>query len=88
MSKYYVIGGQYEFYNYGGSDTILGAKRLAKKNIEYWDNWQGWHIPKIYRGVDCSLLENFYGEQIIPTHSATPFAVHNGKKWVMNMEED
>ncbi len=87
MSKYYVIGGQYEFFNHGGSDTILGAKRLAKKNMEYWDNHQGWHIPKIFRSEDCCLLKNFYGEQIIPTHSAEPIAYHDGKKWIMNKED-
>ena len=36
--NYYVIGGQYETYCYGGTPTLIGAKRLATKNMEYWDN--------------------------------------------------
>ena len=28
---YYVIGGQYEACTYGGTPTLLGAKRLAGK---------------------------------------------------------
>jgi len=50
--NYYVIGGQYEYFCYGGTPTIIGAKRLANKNREYWDNWQGWHTPSIYAAED------------------------------------
>ena len=39
--NYYVIGGQYVSYCYGGTPTLIGAKRLASKSAEYWDNWQG-----------------------------------------------
>ena len=46
--RFYVIGGQYERVCYGGTPTLLGAKRLASKHEEYWDNWQGWHKPDIY----------------------------------------
>ena len=28
---YYVIGGQYEYCCYGGTPTLIGAKRLATK---------------------------------------------------------
>lgn len=49
---YYVIGGQYEYCCYGGTPTLIGAKRLATKCTEYWDNWQGWHKPSIYRAED------------------------------------
>ena len=60
--KYYVIGGQYRSYCYGGTPTLLGAKRLANKNFEYWDNWQGWHKPKIYRAEDTfEFFDSFYG---------------------------
>lgn len=55
--KYYVIGGQYIYHCYGGTPSIIGAKRLANKNAEYWDNWQGWHIPKIYRAEDTKEIE-------------------------------
>ena len=37
-NNYYVIGGQYEIICYGGTPTLIGAKRLATKNEEYWDN--------------------------------------------------
>lgn len=57
-NNYYVIGGQYESYCYGGAPTLIGAKRLANKNREYWDNWQGWHTPQIYRAEDTKLIES------------------------------
>ena len=55
-NNYYVIGGQYESICYGGCNTLLGAKRLANKNIEYWDNWQGWHKANIYRAEDTTVI--------------------------------
>ena len=45
MKKYQVIGGQYESSWIGESDSLHGAKILATRNMEYWDNWQGWHKP-------------------------------------------
>lgn len=56
--NYYVIGGQYESCCYGGTPTLIGAKRLATKNEEYWDNWQGWHKPAIYKAEDTELVES------------------------------
>ena len=56
--KYYVIGGQYETCCYGGTPTLLGAKRLATLRTEYWDNWQGWHKPAIYRAEDTEEVES------------------------------
>ena len=55
-NMYSVIGGQYERYWYGDTPTLIGAKRLANKNCEYWDNWQGWHTPRIYRIEDTELI--------------------------------
>ena len=52
MKKYQVIGGQYESKWYGESDTLRGAKCIATRHEEYWDNWQGWHKPAIYASVD------------------------------------
>ena len=57
-NNYYVIGGQYERYCYGGTPTLIGAKRLATKSKEYWDNWQGWHTPAIYRTEDTQVVES------------------------------
>lgn len=54
--NYYVIGGQYESCCYGGTPTLIGAKRLATKNMEYWDNWQGWHKPKVYKAEDTEII--------------------------------
>lgn len=58
MKKYQVIGGQYESKWYGESDSLHGAKIIAGKNKEYWDNWQGWHTPNIYRAEDVLELES------------------------------
>lgn len=57
MKKYQVIGGQYEPHWYGESDSLRGAKIIAGKHKEYWDNWQGWHTPCIYRAEDCKVIE-------------------------------
>lgn len=40
MKKYIVIGGQYQQCYYGESDSIRGAKQIASRHLEYWDNWQ------------------------------------------------
>lgn len=56
--NYYVIGGQYETVCYGGTPTLIGAKRLATKNEEYWDNWQGWHKPRVYCAEDTEVIES------------------------------
>ena len=55
--NFYVIGGQYESCCYGGAPTLIGAKRLANKNEEFWDNWQGWHTPRIYHADDTVEIE-------------------------------
>ena len=77
--NYYVIGGQYEDYCYGGTPTLIGSKRLATKSMEYWDNWQGWHKPRIYRAEDTKIITthgwvSYYdGEEIrIPKDFAEP----------------
>ena len=76
MNNYYVIGGQYQFYSYGGTPTLLGAKRLANKHVEYWDNWQGWHTPSIYRAEDTYVAAN--GERY-PAMWAAPVDWRTGK---------
>lgn len=68
-NNYYVIGGQYYYHCYGGTPTLLGAKRLANKKQEYWDNWQGWHTPAIYRAEDT--IVNGEGNRV-PKEFATP----------------
>lgn len=83
--NYYVIGGQYAQYCYGGAETLLGAKRLAAKHEEYWDNWQGWHRPSIYAAEDCVLADTqFGGEQMIHKREALPVAEYDMdcKRWV------
>lgn len=77
--NYYVIGGQYDKYNHGGTPTLLGAKRLANKCQEQWDNYQGLHTPGIYRAEDCELKQNFYGEQMLPKADAYPINWETGK---------
>ena len=56
MKKYQVIGGQYESCWIGESDSLHGAKILATRKMEYWDNWQGWHKPCIYR---AEIVESY-----------------------------
>ena len=68
--NYYVIGGQYESICYGGTPTLIGAKRLATKNEEYWDNWQGWHKPRIYQAEDTEVIDG--GEIRVPVPGAMP----------------
>lgn len=53
MKKYQIFGGQYEPHRVGESDSLHGAKIIAGKNKVYFDNWQGWHTPHIYRAEDC-----------------------------------
>lgn len=63
--KYYVIGGQYCYKCYGGASTLAAAKRLANANQEYWDNWQGWHTPAIYRAEDTVIrYDDFWGYDV------------------------
>ena len=57
MKRYQVIGGQYEFRWYGESDSLHGAKIIAGKNKEYWDNWQEWHTPKVYLAENVQEIE-------------------------------
>lgn len=58
MKSYQVIGGQYEQHWYGESDSLRGAKNIATRHEEYWDNYQGWHKPCIYRAEDCQDVES------------------------------
>lgn len=76
-NKYVVIGGQYRSFCYGCTPTLLGAKRLATQNEEYWDNWQGWHTPDIYRIEDTVEVD---GERFVADAPA-PFWRKFGKKW-------
>lgn len=73
--NYYVIGGQYDYLCYGGTPTLTGAKRLASKSTEHWDNWQGWRIPRIYRAEDVQECNNFFGRGYCPKYGAEPVAV-------------
>lgn len=82
MKKYVVIGGQYQPYYCGEADTLLGAKRIASAHLEYWDNWQGWHYPAIYRAEDVEPVENFYGSGYAPIYEARPIATREyGDRW-------
>lgn len=86
LNQYCVIGGQYQDYCYGERETLLGAKRLAGKSMEYWDNWQGWHIPMIYRLEDTEISINNNGKMRSPKSGVTAIAkgrYKNGKiTWV------
>ena len=58
MKRYQIIGGQYETSWKGESDTLRGAKIIATRNQEYWDNYQGWHKPSIYNAEDVVEIES------------------------------
>lgn len=92
MKKYQVIGGQYESCWIGESDSLHGAKILATRNMEYWDNWQGWHKPCIYRAEDVEIAES-YGRICTPDGwdiRVTKFVarpwVWRGDRWVRREE--
>lgn len=81
-SKYIVIGGQYDYRTYGTAKTLTGAKRLATKNAEYWDNWQGWHYPDVYRVEDVEAAKTFFGDVYRPKDGAIPVAIRRwGSRW-------
>ena len=86
MEKYVVIGGQYQAYEYGVYYSLHAAKIAATKAIEYWDNWQGWHYPVIYRMEDTAPGTNFYGEQEhLPQPWSKPYMIRRyGDKWRYN----
>lgn len=77
MKKYIVIGGQYKDYCYGEFDSLHAAKMCATKNAEYWDNWQGWHTPKIYKFTDCYEYDGVY----YVFYDTPPYAQKIGNKW-------
>lgn len=82
MKKYVVIGGQYQSYYCGESDSLHGAKIIAAKNMEYWDNWAGWHYPKIYLSEDVEPTVNFFGAGYAPIPGANPVAIRTyGYNW-------
>lgn len=79
MKKFQIIGGQYEPYWYGESDTLRGARCIATHHMENWDNWNGWHKPFIYAAEDVVEVESkgrittFDGATIrIPKDGANP----------------
>lgn len=87
-NQFVVIGGQYESYDYGTTTTLLAAKRLATANEEHWDNWQGVHVPEIYKIEDTKVvvskgrLTSLDGQEIrIPV--GKPYMIKNSKtnKW-------
>lgn len=80
--NYYVIGGQYQSYCPGGAETLRGAMQLATKSREYWDNFEGWHVPSVYKAEDTVEVTNFFGAQRAPKEGAQPVRVGrwiNGK---------
>ena len=87
--KYYIIGGQYESHCYGYSETLRGAKAMASRTKEYWDNFQGWHTPRIYTEDAVKEIESkgritsMDGETIIvPVGDCAWY--HDGKEWIDN----
>ena len=88
MKKYQIIGGQYESYWYGESDSFLGAKQIAARNVEPWDNYQGWHTPAIYLSENTKAIESqgriiTHDGEIIIVPTGDPYAVKINGKWII-----
>ena len=82
MDKIYVvIGGQYKQCYYGMARTLRGAKRIASQNCEYWDNWQGWTVPKIYAIEDCEEKDGRYFHKYGAYPVSTGAWTGNRVKW-------
>lgn len=76
--NYVVIGGQYAQVDYGSAPTLLGAKRIAGRHVEHWDNWEGVHVPAIYRIEDTVEGVDFWGQWsrlLPPDRQVEPVAV-------------
>ncbi len=88
--KYYVMGGQYEDICYGGSDSLRGAKLIATKNREYWDNREGWHTPAVY--LASGTIVDEYGKRHVRTYDTSagivperPIATKGKSGWVKSV---
>lgn len=85
MKNFVVIGGQYQTYCYGAYKTLRGAMAAATRNKELWDNWQGWHTPKVYAARDCKYVDagHFAPSGLYPVGDALPVAWHDGERWII-----
>ena len=88
MKKYQIIGGQYKDYWHGESDSLHGAKIIASRCAEYWDNWQGWHTPVIYTADPVQDTPHDDYSQRARIDGARPFAYHDGHRWRAYREDD
>lgn len=77
---YCILGGQYVWRYYGWKPSLLAAKREASKHEEYWDNWQGWHTPAIYREEDTVIINGDVMPN--PNRNVYPVAKKVNGKWV------
>lgn len=82
MKKYQVIGG-YRATWYGESESLTGAKIIASRDAEYWDNYIGWVKPHIYLASDCVEGDptefNYSGIHL--AEGAKPVTVYIDGKW-------
>ena len=60
-NRFCVIGGQHEYVCYGGAPTYTGAKRMAAKNTERWDNRRGICRPAIHKAEDTTEIDISFG---------------------------
>lgn len=88
MKKYQIIGGQYESIWYGESDSLLGAKQIASRHVEAWDNYQSWNTPKIYLSEHTEEVESRGriltrdGERIVVPTGA-PYLIKDNGQWTL-----
>lgn len=83
MKKYQIIGGQYESIWYGESDSLLGAKQIASRHVEAWDNWQGVNVPRIYLSENVKEIES---QGRITTRDGERIIVPTGEPYVVNLK--
>ena len=73
MKKYQVIGGAFNFKNYGESNTLRGAKMIASKHEH-----PVFGKPRIYLASDCFETVEYGAHENI---DAKPVCVWDGKAW-------
>lgn len=61
----------------------MGAKMIASKNEELWDNWEGWHKPKVFLAEDCEEAYGYRDGKIVrvPKPEARPVFFFDNGRW-------
>ncbi len=79
FSDLVVIDGETNNIYYGGTPTLLGAKRLAMKNRYFDESWGGYNTPRIFLAKDCEYKDNKY----FLKPDSKPYAIYNDVEWLI-----